>query len=748
MDLREWLIIIGVIVLVVIGVDLIRRRRKQDELSPLDGGESDVDSPDHESSSSDWEFPNGGSRVVDSERVSTPDVAESSFERRGLKTKFPTQHNDHEDDHPDTAPEDLNHDDLDLKHVQAEEQYEEQQLETQQQAESKNEDLRTHDHDVPREVPLSATDEPEEKLNNTKALNDDEKNDTAETLSTSEKNDVSADVVHVQDKPSAETDKKILDESTTHHAQAAEYASEEPREIKDENTSTVADTADSSPSLDGDEESKAVTAETSESDAVGDGSDNEHPEQENTHESRPHEGNASEDSDHEGNEGEGEGDEGEEDSNGRHYHRHFSTEEEHVGDPRYEGLSEILLRRPMDGVARLQEAAAERREKRAIKREEARIRRLEDRARRAEERAKRREEQERQAEIRRQERAEQQRLEADKRQQEEQKRREEDEKRRQASLERQRELRAQQQQASYGTRDPYETGYYDDDERGEYRPSSDYREEPQSYNAHRTHSAQESYRDYEDEDDPLFAPPHRGNERHSDSVPYLGAVDTFDEERYDSRDPEPRHFDDGHGTHGRHSEEESLHADDVRDHQLREPRLAESGQPQFHPTIDKALRTRVHGDIVMDVLSDADELVIINVVSRAGESFNGIELTRILLACGLVFAEEGEMFHRFETEDEDSNLQFSVINAMKPGRFPMLEMERFSTRGVSFLLPLPSAENPSAAFEAMLGTAKVLVHHLNGDLRDENQSVMTSQTIEFIRQKVREFERRMRLHRY
>lgn len=725
MDLREWLIIIGVIVLVVIGVDLIRRRRKQDELSPLDGGESDADSLDQEPSS-DWEFPNGGSRVVDSERVSTPDVTESSFERRGLKTKFPTHQGDQEDDHPDTASEDLNHDDLDLKHVQAEEQYEEQQFEEhereeQQRVKSENEDTRPTDHDVAHETPLSATDEPEAHLDNTEAL------------SASGKNDV----------PAGE---EGSEKSITHHALAAEHASEEPREIKDENTSTVSDTADAS--VEDDDESKKGTAEATQSNAVNEGADHDHPEQESTpegsaHEEKAHDGNDHEEGGYEGNDDEGD----EENGNGRHYHRHFSTEEEHVDDPRYEGLSEILLRRPMDGVARLQEAAAERREKRAIKREEARIRRLEDRARRAEERAKRREEQERQAEIRRQERAEQQRLEAEKRQQEEQKRREEDEKRRQASLERQRELREQQQQASYGARDFRENGYYDDEERAEYRPSSDYRDDPDAHYAHGAHRSQESYRDYDDENDPLFAPPHRGSERYSDSVPYLGAVDTFDEDRYDSRDPEPRHYDD-HDPHGRYDEAESHYVDDTRDHQLRDPEIAEPAHHQFHPTIDKALRSRVHGDIVMDVLSDADELVIINVVSRAGESFNGIELTKILLACGLVFAEEGEMFHRFETEDEDSNLQFSVINAVKPGRFPMLEMDRFSTRGVSFLLPLPSADDPSAAFEAMLGTAKVLVHHLNGDLRDENQSVMTSQTIEFIRQKVREFERRMRLHRY
>jgi cell division protein ZipA len=48
----------------------------------------------------------------------------------------------------------------------------------------------------------------------------------------------------------------------------------------------------------------------------------------------------------------------------------------------------------------------------------------------------------------------------------------------------------------------------------------------------------------------------------------------------------------------------------------------------------------------------------------------------------------------------------------------------------------------------MVETAMVVVRHMGGELKDENRSVMTAQTIEFSRQRVREFERRHRLHRH
>lgn len=41
----------------------------------------------------------------------------------------------------------------------------------------------------------------------------------------------------------------------------------------------------------------------------------------------------------------------------------------------------------------------------------------------------------------------------------------------------------------------------------------------------------------------------------------------------------------------------------------------------------------------------------------------------------------------------------------------------------------------------------VVVRHMGGELKDENRSVMTAQTIEFARQRVHEFERRHRLQR-
>ena len=167
-----------------------------------------------------------------------------------------------------------------------------------------------------------------------------------------------------------------------------------------------------------------------------------------------------------------------------------------------------------------------------------------------------------------------------------------------------------------------------------------------------------------------------------------------------------------------------------------------------HPTLEKALRHDVSGEHAKETLSNADEVIVISVLSRDPDGFNGSKLLDLIMACGLRYSRPMGVFHRFETESADSELQFSMINVVKPGTFPIEEMGEFVTPGITFLMPLPGAIDSSAAFEAMVETAMVVVRHMGGELKDEHRSVMTAQTIEFARQRVRDFERRHRLHRH
>ncbi|OAZ91650.1 cell division protein ZipA [Halomonas sp. G11] len=174
----------------------------------------------------------------------------------------------------------------------------------------------------------------------------------------------------------------------------------------------------------------------------------------------------------------------------------------------------------------------------------------------------------------------------------------------------------------------------------------------------------------------------------------------------------------------------------------------DEGVVRTHPALEKALRHDVCGEHAKETLTNAEEMIVISVLSRDPEGFDGGKLLELMMACGLRYSSAMGVFHRFETESADSELQFSMVNVVKPGTFPIEEMDEFVTPGITLLMPLPGAHDSSAAFEAMVETAMVVVRHMGGELKDENHSVMTAQTIEFARQRVHEFERRHRLHRH
>ncbi|HBF93473.1 MAG TPA: cell division protein ZipA, partial [Marinobacter adhaerens] len=143
---------------------------------------------------------------------------------------------------------------------------------------------------------------------------------------------------------------------------------------------------------------------------------------------------------------------------------------------------------------------------------------------------------------------------------------------------------------------------------------------------------------------------------------------------------------------------------------------------------------------------EAREVIVINVLAKSGEDFKGVALKKLFEACGL---EHGDMdiYHRHEESDTTSPVQFSVANAVEPGTFKPGDMPTLATPGISFFMSMPGPTNALQAFDFMLETAQAVVRNLGGELKDERRSVMTPQTIEHCRQRIREFERKQRSQR-
>lgn len=140
-------------------------------------------------------------------------------------------------------------------------------------------------------------------------------------------------------------------------------------------------------------------------------------------------------------------------------------------------------------------------------------------------------------------------------------------------------------------------------------------------------------------------------------------------------------------------------------------------------------------------LADASELLVLNVKSRDPDGFSGAKLLQVALACGMRYGEM-QVFHRFLKTEHGPRIQFSMLSSVNPGTFDMDNIDDLSLPSVTFIMGLPAPGNSQECFTYMLETAKVIVKNLNGELRDEQRSVMTPQTVEHYRQRIRDFERK------
>ncbi|GAB1259951.1 cell division protein ZipA [Aurantivibrio plasticivorans] len=142
-----------------------------------------------------------------------------------------------------------------------------------------------------------------------------------------------------------------------------------------------------------------------------------------------------------------------------------------------------------------------------------------------------------------------------------------------------------------------------------------------------------------------------------------------------------------------------------------------------------------------DPLPEPEDVLVLNVMSKNDQFFNGDDLLSVVLANGMRFGSMN-IFHHHESASGEGKIYYSMANIVKPGVFDLNEMHNFRTPGVSLFMTLPNEGDSKKAFEAMLNTAQALSTELGGELKDENRSVMTSQTIEHYRSRIKEFERK------
>lgn len=134
-------------------------------------------------------------------------------------------------------------------------------------------------------------------------------------------------------------------------------------------------------------------------------------------------------------------------------------------------------------------------------------------------------------------------------------------------------------------------------------------------------------------------------------------------------------------------------------------------------------------------VDDPNAVLIVTVVAK-DQYLNGAVLKKVVEACGMEFGDM-HVFHRFEDGKDQGAVQFSMANAINPGTFNIDTMDQSATPGVSFFMSMDEPIDPKNALECMMATAETVATHLNGDLLDDERSVIRPQTKEHYRERVR-----------
>jgi cell division protein ZipA len=162
-----------------------------------------------------------------------------------------------------------------------------------------------------------------------------------------------------------------------------------------------------------------------------------------------------------------------------------------------------------------------------------------------------------------------------------------------------------------------------------------------------------------------------------------------------------------------------------------------SGTPdddgEFGASDERAPSMTSVGDMPREASVGAPFLIQVSVVARSGDIFSGEELRDALLDLGLVHGEM-EIFHRYDRSLREP--LFSVASLVKPGTFPIEDMETFECPGVVLFFQPGKVSEPLAVFDDLFETSRDLAEKLDGIEWDDGRRPLTEAKIREMRERL------------
>jgi cell division protein ZipA len=156
--------------------------------------------------------------------------------------------------------------------------------------------------------------------------------------------------------------------------------------------------------------------------------------------------------------------------------------------------------------------------------------------------------------------------------------------------------------------------------------------------------------------------------------------------------------------------------------------------PTFNTSLDADKPDAPTREIEKEKPAQVNDFIVINVSARDTAGFQGRALRNILRDAGLEFGPMN-IFHYYKIGASEP--VFSLANMVEPGAFDIREMTRINIPGVVLFMACKNDGSDVANFDQMVDVAKTLAEKLDGRLKDQSHSSLSSQGINAIRESLR-----------
>ena len=139
-------------------------------------------------------------------------------------------------------------------------------------------------------------------------------------------------------------------------------------------------------------------------------------------------------------------------------------------------------------------------------------------------------------------------------------------------------------------------------------------------------------------------------------------------------------------------------------------------------------------------------LITLMVLPKPGNTFTGSEIITACKEAGMQLGEYN-IFHRYALVDNKVLMTpvCSLVNLFEPGYFELDSIEDFTTEGLSLFMQLPGPVDGRDAFIILMDVSDKLSLNLNATICDETRSVLTTQTISHLKEKVENYRFKLKM---